>query len=206
MAKNERGLPPGFALNVPKRPVDLGDYLDEDPPIVRPTIAKSSSPEPAVEPIIATPPEPVQPPPLLTIAATESFSPPPASSPVFKPITPKAAPQLTPRTVSSRPANLPTARVTPKALHPPRRQFNLNEDTLRLLDELVQSLQLQTEQRDVRASEVIHGLVLAISEARDHLDASRVPRRGQWGSSNAAHFPFALKDAFRDAILRAGRR
>ena len=50
MAKPARGLPDSFELNLPDEPVRIGDFLDEEPPVI-PTkrVAPKVLPQPAVE-------------------------------------------------------------------------------------------------------------------------------------------------------------
>jgi len=82
----------------------------------------------------------------------------------------------------------------------------MTPDTLRMIDELLAHIRTNSAERDVRASELIHGLVLAVHEVRPFLDLSHVPPRGKWGSASAAGLPVALKDAFQQAIARARGR
>lgn len=89
---------------------------------------------------------------------------------------------------------------------PPRKQFNMTPETLRMVDELLIHIRNHSAERDVRASELFHALVLTVYEVRPFLDLSRVPLRGRWGSTSAAALPVAMKEAFRDAIARAQQR
>ena len=158
MAKKEsRGLPPDFDLKLPDKPVELGDYLDED-------AARSSS--------IAPPPAP------------------PAPMPIAPP-----PPQR---------SYLPTQPLRPATV--PRKQLNGTPETMRMLDELLMQIRQQSVEKDVRASELFHAMVMCVYEARPYLDLSTIPPRGRWGSPTAASLPVALKDAFMDAIGRARLR
>jgi hypothetical protein len=159
MSKPERGLPKDFDIKVPDRPVQLGDYLDEPPPVQR-------APAPrAPEPIFTPPAEPV-------------------------------------RVVAVEPPPPPAVRRGP----PPRKQFNMTPETMRMIDELLSHIRTHSAERDVRASELIHALVLAVHEVRPYLDLSHVPPRGKWGSATAAELPVALKDAFQQAVARSRTR
>ena len=89
---------------------------------------------------------------------------------------------------------------------PPRKQFNMTPETMRMIDELLSHIRMNSAERDVRASELIHALVLAVHEVRPYLDLSHVPPRGKWGSASAAELPVALKDAFQQAVARARPR
>ena len=77
---------------------------------------------------------------------------------------------------------------------PPRKQFNMTLETMRMIDELLSHIRTNSAERDVRASELIHALVLAVHEARPYLDLSHVPPRGKWGSASAAELPVALNE------------
>lgn len=79
-------------------------------------------------------------------------------------------------------------------------------ETLRMLDELLTHIRMYSAERDVRASELVHALVLAVHEVRPFLDLTAVPPRGKWGSPSAAALPVALKDACQKAIARARAR
>ena len=52
-----------------------------------------------------------------------------------------------------------------------------------------------------KASELFHGLVLALYEAREYLDLSNVQPRGRWGMPTASSFPIAIKNAIQAAIV-----
>jgi len=71
-----------------------------------------------------------------------------------------------------------------------------------MLDELVNHMRMYSAERDLRASEVVHALVLAAHEVRPFMDLSKVPARGKWGSATALALPLALKNVFQDAIRR----
>ena len=100
----------------------------------------------------------------------------------------------------------PPQPIIPRRGSPPRKQFNMTPETMRMIDELLSHIRMQSAERDVRASELIHALVLAVHEVRPYLDLSHVPPRGKWGSATAAELPVALKDAFQQAVARARTR
>jgi hypothetical protein len=127
-----KGLPQTFDIRVPDRPVQIGDYLDEE---------------------LRRPPE--------------------------------------------------TAAVPPRPLTVPRKQVNMTPETLRMVDELLFHLRQHSRERDIRASELFHALVLSVYEIRDELDLSGIQPRGRWGSKTATELPLAIKEAFQDAIARA---
>jgi hypothetical protein len=90
--------------------------------------------------------------------------------------------------------------ASPLKPSPPRKQVNMNPETLRMVDELLHHIQSYSGQKDAKASEMFHGLVSALYDSRAYLNFSDVPPRGQWGSPTARAFPVALKKVFREAI------
>lgn len=186
MPKPERGLPKSFTIRVPEGPVALGDYLDEPAP--KPAAAPPPPPPPP-PPVVEPPPVPVVVQAVAVAPAPEPV-PPPAATPVYYQPPPPPPPPA-PRT---------------NAAAPPRRQFNMSPETLRMLDDLVNHIRMHSAERDVRASEVVHALVLAAHEVQPYLDLTKVPARGKWGSATAAALPVALKDVFQEAIGRRQRR
>jgi hypothetical protein len=179
--KDSRGLPRDFDLNLPNdRPVELGDYLDEEAGF-RPNDAQKK-PDPSI-------PTGIQPP---TIVPAQPPTPP---SPAFAPL---PAPPYPQRGYLSR------QQLRPGAV--PRKQLNASPETMRMLDDLLMQIRQQSMEKDVRTSEVFHAMVLCVYEARAFLDLSVVPPRGRWGSPTAASLPVALKNAFMDAISKARPR
>ena len=130
--------------------------------------------------------------------------PPPPQRPAITPPPPAPAPFEPVRVIAMEPQPPPAPAV--KRGPPPRKQFNMTPDTLRMIDELLSHIRTNSAERDVRASELIHALVLAVHEVRPFLDLSHVPPRGKWGSATAAGLPVALKDAFQQAIARSRTR
>ena len=114
------------------------------------------------------------------------------------------------------PAPIPTVQLFPQRSYlsrqqlrqggVPRKQLNATPETMRMLDELLMQIRRQSMEKDVRASELFHAMVLCVYEARTYLDLSVIPPRGRWGSPTAASLPVALKNAFMDAISRARPR
>lgn len=115
---------------------------------------------------------------------------------------PAAAPPPEPAVVVAAPP--PPAAV--RRTSPPRKQFNMAPETLRMIDELLAQIRMNSAERDVRASELVHALVLAVHEVRPFLDLSQVPPRGKWGSPSAAAFPVALKETFQKAVAKSRGR
>lgn len=180
-----RGLPTGFGLNVPstatQKPVDIGDYLDDDTPAV-PAVAvqKRTSPKPVVaQPVIRETPQP----------------------PVTARATPKARPPVVAEPIEEEGVEEQTPSVHTSRKTPPRKQINMKPDTLRKAEELVRHVQTFSVQKDTAASEVFDALVELLHDAKKHMDVSSVPPRGQWGKPTARGFRTSLKNAFAQAIV-----
>jgi hypothetical protein len=181
MAKEkQRGLPPGYDINIPdqerNKPVQIGDYLDEV------DAATSRPPKPAprqerAENNVVEMPRP----------ATEGHDEP----------SPPAPPPQGPETGEAKPSRKQKRR---KHSGPARKQINATPETLRMIDEIIDYVQTYSVQKDAKASEVFHALVLALYEARESIDLSEVPARGRWGTPTAKAFPISLKNAFQEAI------
>ena len=176
MDKKTRGLPPSFQLNVARgavnSPVQLGDYLDEE-----------DSPSTVVT---AFPPR-----------ESTSDSVEKKDSEYVKEPTSSREPPVTQIQFRSR---APVPKPTRLPVTVPRKQVNMTPETLRMVDEILNYVQTYSVQKDTKASELFHALVLALYEARDYLDLSRVQPRGRWGTPTAAAFPIAIKNAIQTAI------
>jgi hypothetical protein len=184
--KSNRGLPPSFSLDIPDPtpdpPVQLGDYLDE---------------------VDAAPLVPSKP----ALPRREETS--PKVVEMRRPTEPKAEPSSPPApSESSEPTGTKSAaqRRRKKIKGPARKQINASPETLRMIEELIDHVQTYSVQKDAKASEVFHALVLALYEAREFIDLSDVPARGRWGTPTAKAFPILLKNAFQDAIAGASRK
>ena len=160
----KRGLPESFSLDVPEsaihRPVELGDYLDEEN---TPPAKKRTREEPGRN----------------VVEMGEALS--------------RSSPQPQPRKALPKPRRLTTTVL--------RKQVNMNPETLQMVDELLEYVRTYSPQRDIRASELFHALVLSLHESRAELDVSEIPPRGRWGTPTAQAFPVGLKNAFRKAIV-----
>lgn len=134
-----------------------------------------------------------------------------------EPVRPRPAPVVTlpvreePRVLREEPRPLrplpeppPRTMFRPQVVNkpPPRKQVNMNPQTLRMVEELLDYVQAYGGQNDTKASELFEALVLMLYEAREQLDLSRVPPRGRWGTPTARAFPTALKNAFQAAVAR----
>jgi hypothetical protein len=179
VAKGNRGLPSSFKIDIPDRPepVELGDYLEEvdpaPPPVARP---KPTPPAPEGEP---------------RSEKVVEFPKPALQQ--------KEAPAAEFEDAEERPRR--RRKRIPKP--PPRKQINTTPETQRMIGELIDFVQTYSVQKDVKASEVFHGLVLALYESLEYLDLSTVPARGRWGTPTAQAFPISLKSAFKAAIAQS---
>jgi hypothetical protein len=176
--KRTRGLPESFELDVPQsavsRPVQLGDYLDEEgtpPPTRKP---REGAPRERNVNVVEMPRNERR------EGRGESL--------------PKATALSEARKSPPKPR-----RVTTTVL---RKQVNMSPETLQMVDELLNYVRTYSTQGDTRASELFHALVLSLYEAREHLDLSKVPPRGRWGTPTASAFPVALKNAMQMAIVK----
>lgn len=81
-----------------------------------------------------------------------------------------------------------------------RTRLNVSMDGRKRLAAIVDRMAKYGSEPDVRASEVIEALVLALYEAREHLDLSNVRRRGKFGSPSHRNFPTALAESVMKAM------
>lgn len=196
MAKNNRGLPPSFSLDIPEPtpPVQLGDYLEEidAAPVVR-HVPKPQTVSNIVEmprPVVER--EPVEKPAV------------PTAEQVHRAETPNRAVDQQKRLLPAETRPMPRPkRGRPKT--PIRKQINASPESQRMIEDIIDHVQTYSVQKDASASEIFHALVLALYEAKDHLDLSDVPARGRWGTPTAQAFPVALKGKFQDAIAQYKR-
>jgi hypothetical protein len=68
-------------------------------------------------------------------------------------------------------------------------------------DELLDIIRSGSGQRDTKANELFHALVLLVHEVKDELDPHAIPKRGRWGTPTARAYPLELKNAFLRALL-----
>lgn len=182
-SKEKRGLPPGYELHIPdpvaSGPVQLGDYLEE----VDTEIPRAPKPAPRQQ------------------RGENKIIEMPRSSEGHDEV-PPAAPLEEAKAVDAK----PTRRPRRKHSGPARKQINATPETLRMVDEIIDYVQTYSVQKDAKASEVFHALVLALYEARESIDLSEVPTRGRWGTPTAKAFPISLKNAFQEAIASEYRK
>lgn len=176
MDKKTRGLPPSFQLDVARAavdgPVQLGDYLDDEE-------------EARFATKTATPPVPITK--IIDLPRSKSLE--------------ERTPPVIPAPQQNRThARLPVPKANRLPTSVPRKQVNMTPETLRMVDEIISYVQTYSIQKDTKTSELFHALVLALYEARDYLDLSRIQPRGRWGTPTAAAFPIAIKNSIQAAI------
>lgn len=205
MGKFRPGIPQGFDLDVPEvKPVsDLGDYLDE--PGASPVRAVARRPAPSPVDAQPSPPGPAirLAPPAVPDAAPAPARPWPAGLPT-EPPAPAGGVVAFPAPARSEPRD-EAVFAAPKG-KAPRREISMTPEALRMSDELLDMVQRATGQRDAKANELFHAVILLLYEARGELELHRVPRRGKWGTPTARAFPVALKSAFLEAVLARARK
>lgn len=213
MAKFKPGIPDAFTLDV--QPVtDLGDYLDEPSPVpqrrAKPQAADvgprgvgernrtegEASPKTIVQPTrpVAQEPKTESAPRPEAFRPAVEAEPPPIVLGERAAIPPASVAQIQPQSAVNE-DRLPR----PKA---PRREMSMTPETLRMSDELLDVIRSGSGQRDTKANELFHALVLLVHEAVDELDVHAIPKRGRWGSPTARAYPVELKNAFLKALLR----
>ena len=75
-----------------------------------------------------------------------------------------------------------------------------------MIDEIIDYVQTYSVQRDAKASEIFHALVLTLHESLEEMDLSNVPARGRWGTPTAQAFPISLKSTFKSAIAKSQKK
>ena len=183
MAKEKRGLPEGFKLNVAKEafepapPADIGDYIDENIPAPKPRRLQA-----------ARQPSPVAPPAPQPAAKAEPVHVPEPPAPEHDdPDSPLIAEEEAPATTSFRQAG---------ARRQQRKEITLDPETLRNLNILVQDVRNSSGEPDVRVSEVLRAIIHAAHEARRNMRFDNVRARGQWGSATARALVTSLHESF----------
>lgn len=199
MAKFRPGIPDSFTLDVdPVR--DLGDYLDEPRPAPVARKGRDVPPAAPAEPVAATPePVAVVQPAVPSSAALDSDY---LARSVVRPSEQAVLPAVT-----TPPANTVPPRDEPEhegrggKAKAPRREISMTPETLRMSDELLEVIRSGSGQRDTKANELFHALVLLVYEAIDDIDPHTIPKRGRWGTPTARAYPLELKNAFLKALL-----
>lgn len=176
MAKGGRGLPSNYNLQVPNKPAELDDYLDEM------TLPSAQAPRMATQRRDTSPK-------VVSMQSPVSADEPSRSSEV----------------VIERAAQAPAQQARPTRTFS-RKQLNLNPETLRMVEELLEQIRKSSAQKDAKSSEMFHALVSALYDARHCLWFHDLPIRGRWGTPAARAFPIALKQIFQRAIAQSQNR
>jgi hypothetical protein len=201
MAKFRPGIPESFDLKV--EPVkDLGDYLDESGLTQPRAKGEGAQTQAAPKPPQNDAPVVARPVPQETAPARP-----------FVPQVTSAVAQPMPATIArSEVPNAPREPIIPlreeltqeeRVPKPkaPRREISMTPDTLRMSDELLETIRSGSGQRDTKANELFHALVLLVYEVKDELDPHAIPKRGRWGTPTARAYPLELKNAFLRALI-----
>lgn len=186
MAKERRGLPEKFSLNVSRpsdEPVRWGDYVEEE----MSSRERRSEPDPAK--VVQMPAAAARP------AEVESVRLP--IEPVADSQPDELAPAVaTPRARRREPAPKPIKQFQ----RPLRVQLNLTAETHRMLEALIDDVQTYSSEKNATMADVYEALILAAYEAREENDFARIRPRGRWGTPTAAAFRVALKTALQRGI------
>lgn len=187
MAKPKGGLPDDFDIGVTgadlRGPATLPGYLD-DAPLLPPR----HTPRPVAPPVqtVSPAPDPVRP--LQTVVTNDDG--PNARQPEIRPPATPAAP-------------IASGRVPPAP--PPeirrRLQVNLDPDSDRMVNELLDLLSGQSAEHRIKVSELFQALLVNLYHARGEIVLGSLPPRGRWGSVTARAFPMALAESVRAAIV-----
>jgi hypothetical protein len=186
-------LPAGFAVKIDDpddKPVTIGDYLDEE------DIAPSR-PTPRQPPAPQTPSETAQ-------ADRPQVT--PAVAPAKEPPTPMPSSQAVGSTALVTASPDPSRKQRPKPVAASKRtRLNVSDTARDQLAGIVEKMARFGPEPDVRASEVLEAMIMALYEAREYLDLSNVQARGKWGTPTARAFPIALKQSVSRAMGEAAR-
>ncbi len=184
MAKAKTGLPEGFDIAVTSSdlagPARLPGYLDDDPVVEFARIQKQQRAAPTEKEN--------RPSPSVTVSQERIEA-------VIVP-TVKAAPE-------AKPPSPPAPQSVLTHPRPPRRrlQINLDPESERMVEELLDLVSNQSSEHRIKISELIQALVLNLYNARSEISLGSLPQRGRWGSPTAKSFPASLAQAFREALV-----
>jgi len=171
--KRKAGLPEGFKLDM-QPPRDA----EPDKPIrMGDYLDEVDAPRRPVVPVVRPPVPAMRPPVVQAEPASET--------------------ELFPNSKAAEPSK-PESRAALSAIK--RTRLNVSIDGRKRLAAIVDRMAKYGSEPDVRASEVIEALVLALYEAREHLDLSNVRRRGKFGSPSHRNFPTALAESVMKAM------
>lgn len=193
MNKKKPGLPDSFDLGISDddlKPAELGDFLDENlnprPPAPAPKKEK-----PRLE-IVETDPAPADPP-----------APQPARQPSLRT---EGGQAITREDAPPAPA-LPERRRSPRRGNQQERkriEYSIDPLLERQINDILSDVRTQGLESKVTTSELHKAIWQAIYQARNYMDFSSVPRRGQWGAATAQALISEVRDAFLRGITEYG--
>ena len=99
-------------------------------------------------------------------------------------------------------ANAKSNPPKPSAASLNRTRINIRKDGRQRLSNLQEHMAKFGPEPDIRLSEIIESLILALYESRQHLDMSNVRRRGKFGSTSHKNFPVTLAESVSRAIAK----
>jgi hypothetical protein len=186
MAKTPSGLPENFDLSVSASdlagPASLPGYLDEDPVVSFAMLQREHAQQSKTE----------------AKALAQVFQQVPA---VEEKITQTVA------TVTQIPQHIPepprpvSAPVAAASSERKRFQINLDVDSERMLEELLDLLSSQSSENRIKTSELFQALLMTLYNAKGEITLGSLPTRGRWGSATAKAFPVNLAESLREAIV-----
>ena len=105
----------------------------------------------------------------------------------------------------------PQDAAPPVASRPQKRtRLNISNESRDRLRDIVQRMRNYGVEKDLRASQILEALILALDEAKPYIDMSNVGRRGRYGSASHKTFSVTLAVSISRAIAanereKAGR-
>ena len=187
MAKPKRGLPDSFSLNVSQdEPAGWGDYVEEEMTPRR----RETPPEPTNVVAMPDPAERQAEPPAARVAPPE-----PRGMERLREELPEE-----PFAASRQRRREPVPKPVRQLQRPPRVQLNITPETQRMLETLLDDVQTYSAEKKTGMADIYEALILAVYEAREECDFSRIRPRGRWGTPTAAAFRVELKNALQRGI------
>ena len=191
MAKPKRGLPDSFSLNVSQdEPAGWGDYVEEE---MTPRRREAPPAEPTN--VVAMP-----------APAERQAEPPAATAPSVAPPELRGTERLRqelpeePFASSRQRRREPVPKPVRQLQRPPRVQLNITPETQRMLETLLDDVQTYSAEKKTGMADIYEALILAVYEAREECDFTRIRPRGRWGTPTAAAFRVELKNALQRGI------
>ena len=97
-----------------------------------------------------------------------------------------------------RPASAPVATASSERK---RFQINLDVDSERMLEELLDLLSSQSSENRIKTSELFQAILMTLYNANGEITLGSLPTRGRWGGTTAKAFPVNLAESLREAIV-----